>query len=250
MTGADAAKEAWVWAAHGLAVNDVVAADPSRRIVLTHRVWETDLAAIDAAFAGLDPAVQFDYAFKYCAGRCYATDSPLVWAQANLTIPAGSPSRFWWTLRNDDVYSMRWANVSFIRALVLGLPGSDVTRGWWLGSDGWVWGREFVSLAPRAPSRQLEIDKHWLTHTAWALLSYDPATPEATFAALAAAAYPEAPSGTYMLELAAVASATIPAVDQFYWQVRRDWLSGGARPGLMAEGRRVSEGGGMRSDIG
>ena len=213
----DSQKEAWLWRSAGLAMNDVLAADPSRRLTLIHRVWETELAPIEAMFAGLNANITLDFAFKYCGARCYTTPYPQLWAQANLTLPAGSAARFWWNLRQDDVFNMRWANVTFIRELLTHLPDANVTRGYWLGSDGWVWGREFTSLRPSAPHRQLEVSKHWLAHTAFGLLGYDPSTPDAIFEGMAAQHYPEAPSGAFMLQLSDSASHVIPVINQFMW---------------------------------
>jgi hypothetical protein len=220
MTGlTDAAREAWLWAGTGQGVNDAAAAAaPGRSISLVHRVWQTQLSDIFPAFAGLNQSVSFVFAFKYCGARCYTTPTPRVGAAAGIALPAGSASRFYWNLRNDDVFQLRWGDVEFLRALVLGLPNASVTRGFWVGSDGWAWAREFTSLRPRAPVRALEIDKHWLAHSAWGLLGYDPATPPAVFAAAAAARYPEAPSGAYVLAMSANASAVVPLVNQFYWQ--------------------------------
>lgn len=224
MTGSDEEKEAWLWEGYGQGVNDAMAAQPGRQLTFLHRVWETAMAPIESAFAGLDPSVNFDFSFKYCAARCYTVVKPAFWAQANLSLPvgAGERSKFWWNLRNDDVFTYRWGDVEFLRTFITSLPPTNTTRGFWFGSDGYVWGREFTSLRPSTPTRQLEVNKHWLAHTAWGLLGYDPTTPSSVFAALAAERYPEAPSpaGPYMLSLSATASTVVPTINQFYWQ---DW---------------------------
>jgi hypothetical protein len=218
MTIDDKAKEAWCWKGYGQAVNAVLAKDPARPLRLIHRVWETVLDDILQAFAGLDKnLLSFDFAFKYCAGRCWTTTTPKTWANANITLPPGTYSRFWWNMRNDDVYTYRWGDVEFVRQLLAGLPDASVTRGLWLGSDGWVWGREFTSLAPSSP-RALEVDKHFLVHSAMGILAYNNATPAAVFDALAGEAYPEAPSGAYVTNLSAAASKVVPLVSSFYWQ--------------------------------
>lgn len=77
MTGCtDDEKEAWLWNGTGLAVNDVAA--PTRRVGLVHRVWETELSDVIAAFSGLSSDVDLDFAFKYCAARCYTVPNPQV----------------------------------------------------------------------------------------------------------------------------------------------------------------------------
>ena len=42
-----------------------------------------------------------------------------------------------------------------------------------MGSDGYVWGQEFVSKDPETP-RQLEIDKHWYRFRIWGQMAYNP----------------------------------------------------------------------------
>jgi hypothetical protein len=46
-----------------------------------------------------------------------------------------------------------------------------------MGSDGYVWGREFISKHPKTP-RELEIDKHWYNFMLWGRMGYDPEMPE------------------------------------------------------------------------
>jgi len=41
-----------------------------------------------------------------------------------------------------------------------------VSRGYYYGSDGYVWGREFLSTEPQTP-RQLDMDKHWYHWMLW-----------------------------------------------------------------------------------
>lgn len=152
MTVSDPLKEAWLWDGTGLAMNDVATATPSRSLGLIHRVWQTELSDIISAFSGLSPGIDFDFAFKYCAARCYTVPNPQVrassqmmmdviqratrfvlllhactlacfqpflapigclqiWANANISLPPNSSSRFFWTLRNDDVYQLRCVRV-------------------------------------------------------------------------------------------------------------------------------------------
>ncbi|HWN46298.1 MAG TPA: hypothetical protein VNM71_03000, partial [Steroidobacteraceae bacterium] len=65
-----------------------------------------------------------------------------------------------WTLRNDDALLYRWAAPDFVREFVKNIP-YEKSQGFYLGSDMWVWGREFLARDARLKG-QLEIDKHWL----------------------------------------------------------------------------------------
>ena len=72
--------------------------------------------------------------------------------------------------RNVDVYVVTW-NI-FVREFIRKIP-YDVSRGYYYGSDGYVWGREFLSLEPETP-RQLDMTKHWYHWMLWGRLGYDP----------------------------------------------------------------------------
>ena len=84
-----------------------------------------------------------------------------------------------WTLRNDDNYMYRWGAPDFVREFIQNIP-HDVSRGYYYGSDQWVWGREFLMKDPESP-RQIEIVKHWYHWMMWGRLGYDPDTYERAF---------------------------------------------------------------------
>jgi hypothetical protein len=79
-----------------------------------------------------------------------------------------------WTLRNDDVYYYRWGAPDFVREFIQNIP-HNVSRGFYYGSDQWIWGREFTMKEQLAESpRQIEIVKHWYHFMLWGRLGYDP----------------------------------------------------------------------------
>jgi hypothetical protein len=79
-----------------------------------------------------------------------------------------------WTLRNDDVYYYRWGAPDFVRTFIQNIP-HDVSRGFYYGSDQWIWGREFTMKDELAESpRQIEIVKHWYHFMLWGRLGYNP----------------------------------------------------------------------------
>ena len=45
--------------------------------------------------------------------------------------------------------------------------------GYYYGSDGYIWGREFLSRKPKKP-REIEIVKHWYHWMLWGRLGYNP----------------------------------------------------------------------------
>jgi len=77
----------------------------------------------------------------------------------------------WWSLRNDDIFNFRWGDPEYVRGLLSNLP--EKTAGYHMGSDRYVWGREFTSLEPEEP-QELETDKHWKNYAAVASKLYKP----------------------------------------------------------------------------
>jgi hypothetical protein len=130
---------------------------------------------------------------------------------------AAMPSnlRTWLTVRNDDIYSFRWGDPEYARAYVLGMPGPDKLAGYYMGPDGYIWGREFLSTEPDAP-RQLVIQKQWYSFLLWGRLSYDPQLPDALFKRTLAARFPEA-SAEKLFFASSDASKIIPQITRFFW---------------------------------
>ena len=66
--------------------------------------------------------------------------------------------RTWLTVRNDDIYSFRWSDPQFARDFIRAMPGPDKVVGFYMGPDGYCWGREAMDLEPESP-RQLVMQK-------------------------------------------------------------------------------------------
>jgi hypothetical protein len=89
--------------------------------------------------------------------------------------------------------------------------------GFYMGPDGFVWGREFVSKDP-ALAGQLEIDKHWYRFMLWGRLGYDLTLTRDYFERRLAARFPEAdPARLY--DTWAAASQIVPQVNRFFFRV-------------------------------
>jgi hypothetical protein len=56
-----------------------------------------------------------------------------------------------WTLRNDDNYYFRWGAPGFVREFIKNMPVNE-TKGFYYGSDQYVWGRDFLTLEPEIPA--------------------------------------------------------------------------------------------------
>jgi len=207
-------KEKWLWKAYGLGVLDAKRRQPGRTVRFIHRVWQTDLGPILREWSAYpDP---FEVSFKYARARLYSSTRP-PFSRALEEELRRRGLRSWWNLRNDDIFVFRWGDPDYVREFLGNLP-ADVTAGYYVGSDGYVWGREFISTEPEAP-RRLEVRKHWYRFTLWGRLGYDPSLGRAHWEKVIAGRLPGAPAGV-LYEAWQAASRIIPLVNRFHW---RNW---------------------------
>jgi len=120
------------------------------------------------------------------------------------------------TIRNDDFYNMRWGDPAFARELIRGLPGPDKLEGFYIGPDGFIWGREFHLAGGDSPP-PLSIRRQWYAFMIWGRLAYDPSLPDAHFERTLGRRFPEAPAGRLFQALAR-ASRIVPRVTRFHWE--------------------------------
>lgn len=209
-------KEQWLWKTYGRGVMDAKQAFPDRKIRFIHRYWMSKIPEITKHFDGFDEDIQFDFSFKYVKARLYSRADPPFVDDILRNAPEGT--KWWWNLRNDDIFYFRWGDPDFVRAFILNLPPPEQTQGFHMGSDGYVWGREFVSKDPDTP-RQLEIDKHWYKFLLWGRLAYDPGLSDTFFQSAMQQRFP-GQRVDLLFDLWARASRIIPAVNRFHWH---DW---------------------------
>ena len=236
-------KEQWLWKTYGEGIRDGLKDTPDRKFRLIHRFHMTALGEIKKEFAELP--CQLDLSFKYAIAHMYSVPNP---SMIKPVLPLLSPElRCWLTIRNDDIYSFRWADVDYARAFVKAIPGENEIAGFYMGCDGYHWGRDFLSKDPGTP-RQTVMHKQWLSFALWGRLAYEPDLPAATFERLTAARFP----GADVPNLTAAwadASKTFPYITRFFWgdidlkwfpeacrrksgfYTVRDFVEGGTMPG-------------------
>ncbi|MCC6355122.1 MAG: carbohydrate-binding family 6 protein [Verrucomicrobiae bacterium] len=236
-------KEQWLWQTYGEGIRDALKATPGREFRLIHRFHMTGLGDIRQAFAELP--CQLDLSFKYAIAHMYSVPDP---GMIRPLLPLLSPElRSWLTVRNDDIYSFRWADADYARAFIRAIPGEDKIAGFYMGPDGYTWGRDFLSKDPGNP-RQTVMQKQWLSFALWGRLAYDPELPAATFGRLVGARFPGADVGA-LTSAWASASKTFPHITRFFWgdidikwfpeacrrksgfYTVRDFIEGGTMPG-------------------
>ncbi len=225
----DAGKERWMWESYGLGVKDAMedAANPAspfhrpgRRITLIHRAHQADLNAIVDTFKALPGSDRglgestLAFSFKYSQAHMHGSTAPKFIFQKGWydSMPAGKQT--WLTVRNDDLYYLRWGDPEFVRRYWRQLPRPDCIAGFMLGPDGYTWGRDFVSKAGATP-RRLVIEKQWYWFLLWGRLAYEPTIPDERFEAILEARFPRA--GRQIFARLSMTSKILPLVNRFYW---------------------------------
>lgn len=207
----DLSKEKWLWKTYGLGIMDAKKLQPGRRIRLIHRFHMTGLGEILEEWKQYpDP---FDFSFKYAIAHMYSTPAPPFIKPVLGQLPTGMKT--WLTIRNDDIYSFRWGDPEFTRAFVRAIPEQNKIAGFYMGPDGYNWGREFLSTEPENP-RQLVMKKQWYSFMLWGRLSYDPDLPPGLFLKTLAVRFPEVKS-TALSEAWSAASRIFPQITRFFW---------------------------------
>jgi hypothetical protein len=201
----------WLWRTYGEGIRDALKDDPKRPFRLIHRFHWTSLSEIKRQFAELPCTL--DLSFKYSVARMYSIPNPCF---IDTLLPHLSPQlRSWLTVRNDDIYSFRWADVDYARAFIQALPPRDKTPGFYMGPDGYTWGRDFLTKNP-GEKRQTVVQKQWLSFALWGRLAYDPTLPDATFHRLLSAQFPGVDVAKFTTAWAE-ASRTFPLITRFFW---------------------------------
>ena len=212
-----AEKEDWAFRTFGQGVLDALAVQPDRQLAFIHRQHEAAAAEIAQRFAPLiqHPGIEFIYSFKYA--EAHALSSTTQNFHTNFLRDVGDQPVLW-TLRNDDSYFFRWAAPDFVRDFIRNIP-THPTRGFYYGSDQWVWARDFLDRhrAPDAP-RQLEHDKHWLHWLLWGRFGYNPDLSHDRIVSLVAERF-AIPTADAAALLAAWQDASMiyPLVTGFHW---------------------------------
>jgi len=204
--------ENWVWKTYGMGIMDAKAVQPDRHVRFIFRRHWSDLGDILEAFR--DYRDDFATSMKYARARIYTTPSPPFFDMWYRDECQRNNVKCWMNLRNDDIFCHRWGDPEHVRKFLINLP-HDLLGGFYMGSDGYVWGREFTSLDPEQP-RQLEIRKHWYRFMLWGRLAYDPTLDRAFFESVLADRFPETDTSV-LYDAWAAASGIVPQVNRFHW---------------------------------
>ncbi len=206
-------KEDWAFDTYAKGLLDAAAEMPDRKFTFIHRQHMAGAADIAKKFKPLadNKNIEFIFSYKYAKAHAMsATEQPY----HEDFVKEIDGMKTIWTLRNDDNYYFRWGAPDFVREFIKNIP-YDVSRGFYYGSDQWIWGREFLMKDTEEP-RQLEVVKHWYHWMMWGRLGYNPDLSNERFIQILQQKYPEVDAGK-LFTAWQEASMIYPVTTGFHW---------------------------------
>ena len=161
------------------------------------------------------PAEENYISWKYSNAHMYSSTRPKfdeLWgAWDNVDM---SDVRVLFTVRNDDVHTLRQAGFDFIRDYIHGMK-RDYVEGFYWGSDGYLWVNDFQTSPHFMKSWRYDFEKHWTQFWLLGRLSYNPEEDRRRYTAEFTQRC--GPWGERLCGLLEAASAVIPAVNRLFW---------------------------------
>jgi hypothetical protein len=214
-------KEQWLWSTYGEGVREALKSEPDRDFRLIHRFWQTtgdEIRRTWMRYPGWPD--KFAFSFKYSWAHMYSDVKP-PFVEEVMPLLKELGMKTWLTVRNDDIFSLRWGDPEYVRQYVLNMPPTDKLEGFYMGPDGFTWGRDFLDRETESQrlgaARPLVMDKHWYSFMLWGRLSYDPILPDALFEEAFGARFPGA-DARRLCSATTLASKIIPHTTRFFWQ--------------------------------
>jgi len=162
--------ENWMWHTYGKGVMDAKAERPDLDVRFIFRKHWSQLDEIAEAFE--DYPSEIETSFKYSRARMYSSTAPPWFDKIYRADVEKHGTPCWLNVRNDDIFVFRWGNPEYAAEYLQNIP-YDLTPGFYMGPDGYVWGKDFTSINPAHRDR-LEVDKHWYRFRIWGRMAYDP----------------------------------------------------------------------------
>ena len=159
---------------YGRAVCEVLKEQPGREFRLIHRMQMARYSEIEACF-GEFPC-PFEISFKYSQAHMYANTKPSF--IDDFLQKKEKNRKIWLTVRDDDFYMYRWGDPEFAREYLKNMPVTVMT-GFYLGADGYTWGRDYMDRTDTTHYQFLA--KMWYLFAIWGRLSYNIHLPESYF---------------------------------------------------------------------
>jgi hypothetical protein len=156
----------------------------------------------------------FEFSFKYSVAHMYSiTNPPFIQPLLEGLAPG---RKTWLTVRNDDIYTFRFGDPVYARDYIRNMPPPDKMAGFYMGPDGYTWGRDFLERSPDSGKHPLVMEKQWYAFMLWGRLAYEPSLPDSHFERMLAARHPKA-SSQQLFRALQEASKVMPLITRFFW---------------------------------
>ncbi len=97
--------------------------------------------------------------------------------------PAPTRHKVVWTMRNEDIFVLRWGQPDFVRAFVANQQ-NDYVGGAIIGSECYIPALDYISAPGPHKNWRFAFERQWLFYAVWGRLLYDKSTPDRVFAGL------------------------------------------------------------------
>ncbi|WP_111708186.1 hypothetical protein [Lutibacter citreus] len=204
----------WMYETYGKGVLAAKKSNPERPFRFIFRRHHTKLPLIQRDFASNFQG-EVETSYKYNVARMYSSPNPPIFEQEYLQDVLKYDFKCWMNIRNDDIFTFRWGDPDYVREYLTGMMKYPVP-GFYIGSDGYLWGREFTSKIPSL-SGELEIKKHWYREMLWGRLAYNPNLPDTQLINVIGNRFPGT-NNEALFNAWKYASKTFPLVCNFHWK--------------------------------
>ena len=205
--------EHFVFNSYGKAVMDVKELQPDRDIRFIMRRHSTEYPDVRNAFEDYTGG-KMEASVKYAVAHMYSSRRPQEWEKRIVDEGWLDEYKVWLNLRNDDIFMHRWGSPDYAREFIKWMPHEHIA-GFYMGSDTYVWGREFISKNPEMSGR-LEIDKHWYNFRLWGQLAYNNELDDSYWEAALKHRFPSIDAKRLLAAWESV-SEVIPQVNRSVW---------------------------------
>ena len=172
LDGTPDSTENFIFKTYGQGIMDAQA-DPrwvERGFRFIFRRHGTECAWVEEAMKDYTGGV-LDTSTKYSVAHMYSSRRPQEWEKRMVGEGWLENHKAWLNLRNDDIFMHRFGSPDYVREFIKNMP-HEFIRGFYMGSDGYFWGKEFISKVPELAG-QLEIDKHWYNFRMFGEMAYN-----------------------------------------------------------------------------
>lgn len=235
--------EEFIYESYGKGVQSALAEQPGRKVKFIWRNHSTKIEDVDKYFTskydpeGYNSSTEklIGVSIKYTIGRLYSSRRLKEYEVRSIKrggwLNPGKNNGYsyntWLNIRNDDIFMHRWGSADYVREFIKNMPQGNML-GFLMGSDGYVWGKEFISKVPELKG-QLEVKKHWYNFSLWGKLAYNNELTDAYWKKILASKYDISESNADLLfEAWQEVSEVVPQLH------RQTWASTDA--GIAAEG--------------